>query len=153
MKTIKNQMIGVISFIAILGSFHYSQAGMLDNITNTGYAEASLYPAHNEYDPNPKVEFKDRVVARYGLEIYTEIKHKGFPIFLFAHPFLLMGDSRPQLDYNYKANPIVIQVRYGGGYRITENLDIRLTHNEWIDIGGYKGERLVWNSLSVRYKW
>lgn len=122
-------------------------------IISTGYAEVLLYPPHNEYDPNTGIEFKDRVVARYGLEVYAEIKHKDYPLFLFVHPFVLFGDSRPQLDYNYKADPIVIQIKHGLGVELTEDLDVRITHSEWKDLGGYKGERLVWNSLSLRYKW
>lgn len=115
----------------------------LNRIITTGYIEAYFYPPHNEYDPNPGIEFKDRIVARYSLEIYTEAKYKNFPIYLFLHPFVFFGDSRPQISYNYKADPIVVQLRYGAGYEIAKNLEIRITHSEWKNLGGYKGERLV----------
>lgn len=151
----KMMVLGVVFLVVIFCFFCFSQAGagMLDKIISTGYTELSFYPPHNEYDPNPGIAFQDRVVARYGIELYTEIKHKDFPIFLFAHPFVALGDSRPQLDYNYKADPIVVQIKYGAGCEIIKNLDLRISHSEWKDLGGYKGERLVWNSLSLRYKW
>ncbi|MDP2753622.1 MAG: hypothetical protein Q8P40_04445 [Nitrospirota bacterium] len=94
------------------------------------------------------------MVARYGLELYAETRHKDFSNFyLFVHPFMLFGDSRPQISYNYEADPIVIQIKYGAGYRIVENLEVRATHSRWKDLGGYKGERLIWNSISLKYKW
>lgn len=146
-------ILSLFLFLSCLTTVEAAESELDKIIETSGYAEAFFYPPHNEYDPNPGIEFKDRIVARYGLEIYTEAKHKDFPVYLFLHPFALFGDSRPQISYNYKANPIVIQIKYGAGYKIVKNLEVRITHSEWKDLGGYKGERLVWNSISLRYKW
>jgi len=126
----------------------------LKKIMTNGYVESHFYPFHNEYDPNPGVAFQDRVVARYGLELNAEIRHKIFPkFFLFANPFVLFGNSRPQVSYNYETDPIVAQIKYGAGYKLTDNLDVRLTKSEWKDLGGYQGEKLLWASFSLRYTW
>lgn len=153
-----NKWISIFSLLVVVLFCFFKKTEAFDlglnKITTTGYTELYFYPPHNEYDPNPHIEFKDRVVARYGLELYTEIRQKDYPnFFLFAHPFMLFGDSRPQNSYNYKADPIVVQLRYGTGYEIAKNLEIRITHNEWKDLGGYKSERLAWNSVSLRFKW
>ncbi len=125
-----------------------------DWIDTHGYAEFHFYPPHNEYDPNPGVDFRDRVVARYGLELYSEFRSPKFPkLSVFVCPVAFLGDSRPQTSYNYKADLIVVQIRYGAGFEFYKNLELRLTHSEWKDLGGYKSERLVWNSVSVKYKW
>lgn len=143
----------------VLSGLSYSTAGAFDlgvvkNFKTDGYIDAYFYPPHNEYDPNPGIEFKDRVVARYGVEIYTEIMHKVFPrLYLFAHPLVLFGDSRPQIDYNYKADPIAIQIQLGAGFTISENVDLRVTNNRWENLGGYKGEYLYWTGISLRYSW
>lgn len=122
-------------------------------LETTGYIEGYFYPPHNEYDPSPGVEFSRRIVARYGLEAYTELRSKKTDLFLFINPFILFGDTLPQTRYNYDADPIVIRVKYGAGYMITNGLSIRVTHSEWKDLGKYAGERLIWSAVSLRYQW
>ena len=75
-----------------------------------GWLEGSFYPDHNEYDPNPRIDFHERVVSRFGLEGSNEFRQNRFPdLLLFLNFFACFGDSRPQIDYNYRADPI------GGG--------------------------------------
>lgn len=121
-------------------------------IKSSGYIEAFFYPPHNEYDSNQGIEFKDRIVARYGIEMYTEVRYKDF--FLFAHPFAVFGDSRPQIDYNYKADPIVAHFKFGGGYNLRKDLELRITGSKWKDLGGQVAKKQsYWNSISLRYAW
>ena len=116
----------------------------------TGWIELSFYPPHNEFDPNPGIPFAERIVARYSLE--ADIKAESGKFFVYANPLFLFGDSRPQLDYNYSAKPLALRGKWGIGYDITPQLELRLSHGRWIDLGGYKVERLIWNAIQVRYK-
>ena len=122
-------------------------------LVSSGYVEGFFYPKHNEYDPAAGVAFENRIVARYGLEVYTEVRPKNSKVFVFAQPFFLFGDNLPQIRYNYDTDPIAVQIRYGIGYDAGKNISVRVTHSEWRDLGKYAGERLLWSSVSVRYKW
>ncbi len=148
-------LLSIIFFPSLSYSDNSSFSFNLKNWIDThGYAEFHFYPPHNEYDPNPGVDFRDRVVARYGLELYSEFRSPKFPeLSVFVYPIAFFGDSKPQTSYNYKADPIVVQIKYGVGFEFYKNLELKLTHSEWKDLGGYKSERLVWNSVSVKYKW
>ncbi len=118
-----------------------------------GFLEGSFYPPHNEFDPNPGIAFPDRVVARYGFEFYCEIHPKDAPrLFVFMNPRVYFGDSRPQTSYNYQGDPIVANQVYGVGYVVGHHTEVRLTHGEWKNLGGYKlREKLGWNAVQVRY--
>jgi len=119
-----------------------------------GYAQIHYYPAHNEFDPNPGVDFKDRVVSRYGSEFALNLRLARFPrLFVFGEAKTYFGDSRPQISYNHKVAPIVTNAIYGVGYELVKNkLEIRAAHGEWYGHGdGYKGERLLWSSIGLRY--
>lgn len=143
MKHLKGLILSVLILLFSVSS--------LSAVESSGYIEVHIYPPHNEFDPNTGVAFKDRVVARYGLELNEEIKLGN--LYLFVNPFVLFGDSRPQTDYNYSAAPIALNLNYGAGYGLSDNLAIRVTHGHWIDLGGYAGERLQWNSISLKYSW
>ncbi len=149
----------LIYLLIITAFFFFSQPAEAErefgNIRTSGHVEGFFYPPHNEYDPNPGIPFEDRVVARYGLDIQAGVSHKTFlpKLFLFTHSFAAFGDSRPQIDYNYEADPIVLNLKYGAGYTVFNNVQFRITHSRHIDLGGYSGERLLWNGVSVRYEW
>jgi len=148
----------VVLLVVLLGGLIFSSApanaGILDWRVNS-WVEASLYPPHNEFDPNPGVEFEDRVTARYSLEVFVELRPEDFPrLILFANPHVFFGDSRPQTDYNWRATAIVANGKYGIGYQLFKKPDIqvRIAHGEWIGLGdGYKGEKLLWNAVQVRW--
>ncbi len=63
-----------------------------------------------------------------------------------------MGDSRPQTDYNYSANPILLTFQPTLGYQFTHSLGLRITYNEAFDLGGFdsKPETQPWMGLSLR---
>lgn len=143
----------MICILVSLDSFNQTEAGILD-WQASGWVEWSFYPPHNEFDPNPGVIFSDRAVARYGFEAYIEVRPKDFNrLFLHSQPLVLFGDSRPQLDYNYSTKPLALNAKWGIGYCFFKNKDIqiKITHSEWMNLGGYKGERLVWNAIQIRY--
>ncbi len=118
-----------------------------------GWLEGSFYPDHNEYDPIRRVDFDERVVSRYGLEGSNEFRHAGVPdLVFFFNFFACFGDSRPQIDYNYRADPIGVEINFGLGWSIGNNHDmqIRLTHDRWIDLGGMRVDRVAWTGLQFR---
>lgn len=146
----------IFVFFAVLlfGLVSPTHADILDWQVN-GWVEGSLYPPHNEFDPNPGVEFENRVTARYSLEASVEARPKDFPrIILFANPRMYFGDSRPQTDYNWRATAIVANGKYGVGYQLfwKPDIQVRIAHGRWIGLGdGYKGETLQWNAVQVRW--
>ncbi len=120
-------------------------------------AEAFFFPYKNEYDPNAGVVFKDRVVARYMLDLFGEYRFREFDNILsrLAVSFdarVLFGGSRPQLDYNLQADPIVAYLTPAISYYFEPWISARLSHRETIDLGGYVDdvERKNWSSLGVR---
>ena len=122
---------------------------------NSGYLQLYFFPPHNEFDPNPTIPFKDRVVARYGMRFNTELSLKSYQnAFVFLKSFSLFGDSRPQLDYNYRANPIVTILSYGGGFRFTPKAEVGIEGSRHIDLGGYVlNERLLWTGIYTKFSW
>ena len=127
---------------------------LFDHEWISGWTEGSFYPSHNEYGPNAGVPFDQQSVARYGLELDLEIHpaiFRGF--FLFSDAAAYFGDSRPQHDYNYKTDPIAMNIKAGLGYRIRRypDLQIRLTHGEWVDLGKYEGQKFDWDALQIRW--
>ncbi len=138
-------------FLGLCFAVILTRAAQGAEVETRGWIELTFFPPHNEYDPHPNEPFERRVVARYMLSGRLEAHLRKQKVFLFMEPALLLGDSRPQLDYNYKADPIALNARYGIGYELSESIQLRLTHSEWVDAGGYFGEKLVWNGLSIRY--
>jgi hypothetical protein len=131
----------------------FAETGVGPFITS-GHVEAFYYPTHNEYDPNPMIPFKDRITARYGLDFESTLAFQKFPkIFGFVHSFSAFGDTRPQTSYNYRADPIVMILDAGAGYKITPHTQIRITTSRHIDLGKYQGERLLWSGVSLRAEW
>jgi hypothetical protein len=119
-----------------------------------GWLEGSFYPDHNEYDPNPRIEFQERVVSRYGLEGSNLFVHSAvLELVFFFNFFACFGDSRPQSDYNYRADPIGLEINFGLGWAFGPNRDfqIRLTHDRWVDLGGMKVDRVAWTGLQFRW--
>lgn len=120
-------------------------------------AESFFFPFKNEYDPNAGVVFKERVVARYMLDLFGEYRFyeidnilNGLALTFDAR--FLFGDSRPQLDYNLRANPIVAYLTPGITYYFQPWIGARLTHRETIDLGGYVDDvdRKNWSALGLR---
>jgi len=120
--------------------------------TTSGFVEATFFPPHNEYDPNFGLEFKDLVTARYALTSDVTVFHKS-GLFGRLYLFLPLGDSRPQTDYNYAADPILLEFQPSLGYRFTPQFDLRLTYNQMFDLGGFNSvdEYQPWFGPSVRF--
>jgi hypothetical protein len=104
------------------------------------WIEASFYPSHNEFDPNPGLfPITTRTVARYSLELAFEFWPKELTDwFVFGRFFLALGDSHPQRDYNYSAKANAVRVRFGVGYVLSRKhaLEARLCLGNWFDVGG-----------------
>lgn len=135
-------------------SLRFQQAP--NRLESDDYLEVHLYPPHNEYDPYPSaaVPFAHRVVARYGLQFAKTVKIRLRRKFLlFTEPLLLLGNSRPQISYNYSAKPLAIRLVYGAGLAVRPSLQLRLTQGEWRNLGGYTGQSQFWNGISLRYRW
>jgi hypothetical protein len=118
----------------------------------TGFAQFTFYPPHNEYPPNFGLPHEDNVVARYSLAAEVTVEHlvSGFLARLYA--FMPMGDSRPQIDYNYDADPICLELRGGLGYRFSRQVEAWVTYDRIVALDGFvsKDEVNPWLSLSVR---
>ena len=122
---------------------------------NSGHIETFIFPPHNEYDPNLGIPFPERVVARYGLEFYTKISHETIlpALFAFIDSFSAFGNSHPNLDYNFKADPIVMILTLGAGYQLAEHAQVRVTTSQYINLGKYQSEGPPWTGLSFRWEW
>jgi hypothetical protein len=120
--------------------------------TTSGFVAATFFPPHNEYDPNFGLPLGDLVTARYALTSDVTVFHKSG---WFGRLFLFMplGDSRPQTDYNYSADPILLEFQPSLGFRFTRNLDLRITYSQMFDLGGFKSEDEYqpWFGPSLRF--
>ena len=114
--------------------------------------EFYFFPSHNEFDPNPGVNFENRVVSRYGLDYTVALeKINNSPVYLAARFFLPFGDSRPQIDYNYKADPIACFLRLKCGYRVNQRLSLYAEFADSYDLGGIVNSRELDESLSFGF--
>jgi hypothetical protein len=132
----------LVSDPSIVQSQNFQQSYRFGLKNFVASAEAVFFPFRNEHDPNAGVEFKDRVVSRYMLDLGGEYRFQNLNNLLssFAVGFdarLLFGDSRPQLDYNLSAKPIVAYLTPSVSYYIKPYASARLYHRETIDLGGY----------------
>ncbi len=94
--------------------------------------EFYIFPPYNEYDPNPGIDFPDRITARYAID--TQILIEGpqdSHLSLIGRLFMPLGDSRPQKDYNWKTDLISIWWQLGIRYKI---------HKYWFSELGYSSE-------------
>lgn len=120
--------------------------------TTSGFVEATFFPPHNEYDPNFGLELEDLVTARYALKSDVTVFHKS-GLFGRLYLFMPLGDSRPQTDYNYAADPILLEFQPSLGFRFTRNFDLRITYNQMFDLGGFNSEDEYqpWFGPSLRF--
>jgi hypothetical protein len=123
---------------------------------SSGYVEGYLYPSHNEYDPNPGIPFQERIVARYGLDVYTTLALQRLPkLYLFGDLISFFGDTHPQTDYNYSAKPIVGISTVGFGYALSHHCDVGIASSIHHNYGGYQlqNENLMWSAVTVKFHW
>lgn len=120
--------------------------------TTSGFVQATFFPPHNEYDPNFGLELGDLVTARYALTSDVTVFHKS-GLFGRLYLFMPMGDSRPQSDYNYAADPILLEFQPSLGFRFTRNIDLRITYDQMFDLGGFNSEDEYqpWFGPSLRF--
>ena len=121
-------------------------------LETTGYAEFIYYHPTNEYDPNQGIPLKERITARYALAGDVTVRHTAAPVFGRLCLFLPLGRCHPQHDYNYRGDPILIEVQPSLGYRFTPHLDARLTYNQQFDLGAFQSEDVMtpWFAVSAR---
>ncbi len=99
--------------------------------------EFYVFPPHNEYDPNPGIDFADRVTARYAIDLRLLAAWKQHPqATLVARVFLPLGDSRPQIAYNWKADFISVFWQAGLRYQLPWRLDAEVGYAAEEDAGG-----------------
>jgi hypothetical protein len=66
----------------------------------------------------------------------------------------VLGDSRPQTDYNYSVKGLAANFSGGFGYRILQKPDLQIRYGTggWVNLGGLVwGDRLPWSALQVRW--
>jgi hypothetical protein len=132
---------------AVLLGYDFSFPCRLAQVNNS--LEFYFFPPHNEFDSNPGVRFRDRVVARYGLDYTVALeKINNSPVYLAASFFLPFGDSRPQNDYNYNADAIACFMRLRCGYRVNQRLSFFAEFADGYDLGGIVNSRELHESLS-----
>jgi hypothetical protein len=123
---------------------------------SSGYVEGYLYPSHNEYDPNPGIPFEERIVARYGLDVYSTLALQRMPrLYLFGDLISFFGDTHPQTDYNYSAKPIVGISTVGFGYALAHHVDVGVASSMHHNYGGYQlqHENLMWSAVTLKVHW
>ncbi len=120
--------------------------------STTGFAQATFYPFHDEYPANFGLPFKDEVTARYALTTDVTVKLERAGLFARMYLFLPLGDTLPKTSYNYRADPIFLEVQPTVGYSWTPHLDVRLTYNDTFDLGKFRSRNEVtpWLALSMR---
>ncbi len=111
--------------------------------------EFYYFPPHNEFDPNPGIPFEDRVVARYALDYTVALENiYDSPIYLAGRFFFPLGDSRPQISYNHRAEPIACFLRVRCGYRVNKAFSFYAEYGDGIDLGGMRSSRELGETLS-----
>ena len=121
--------------------------------TTTGFVQATFYPFHDEYPANFGLPFKDEVTARYALTTDVTVELVKAGVFGRLYLFLPLGDTRPKTSYNFRADPILLEVQPSIGYSWTPHMDVRLTYDQAFDLGKFTSVNEVtpWLSLSMRY--
>lgn len=135
-----------------------------------GSVDFSLYPPHNEPDLNLRgytpdwwtgqgYDWYGDAFPRYGLEANLTLELRRYnKIFVFFNPYLPMGQTIPQVDYGWSANPIGLRLHFGLGYHLTDHFDILLQHHNWEFFGKYRdvmvpeGPYGGWNAVTARYR-
>lgn len=147
-------------FFALVTLLGISSMGLSDKnlgpFISSGYVEGYLYPSHNEYDPNPGIPFQERIVARYGLDMYSTLALQRLPrLYLFGDLISFFGDTHPQTDYNYSAKPIVGISTVGFGYALSHHCDVGIASSMHHNYGGYQlqNENLMWSAVTVKFHW
>jgi hypothetical protein len=139
-----------VPWSAVLLGYDFSFPCRLARVNNS--LEFYFFPPHNEFDPNPGVNFENRVVARYGLDYTVALENiNNSPVYLAARFFIPFGDSRPQLDYNYEADPIACFLRLKCGYRVNQRLSVYAEFADGYDLGGIVNSRELNASLSLGF--
>jgi hypothetical protein len=133
-------------------SLYRADVTQRSEFTTTGFAEATFYPFHDEYPANFGLPFKDEVTARYALTTDITVKMQKYGVFGRLYLFLPLGDTRPKTDYNFRADPILIEVQPTVGYSWTPHMDVRLTYDDSFDLGNFRSRNEVtpWLALSMR---
>ena len=136
-----------VQWNAVLLGYDFSFPCRLAQVNNS--LEFYFFPSHNEFDQNPGVPFEDRVVARYGLDYTVALERiNDSPVYLACRFFLPFGDSRPQIDYNYEADPIACFLRLKCGYKVNQRLSFFAEFTDCYDLGGIVDSRELGESLS-----
>jgi hypothetical protein len=115
------------------------------------HLEFYYFHPHNEFDPNPAViPMSQRVVARYALD-YAMIWNppNNSPLFLATRFFVPLGDSRPQTDYNYRADLIGLYLQARLGWQVDQRLSVFLEYGDWYDLGGMVSSRELDPTASI----
>jgi len=137
-----------VEWNAVLLGYDFSFPCRLAQVSNS--LEFYFFPPHNEFDTNPGVlPFEDRVVSRYALDYAITLdKINESPVYLACRFFLPLGNSRPQVDYNYEADPIACFLQLRCGYRVNQTLSFYTEFDDGIDLGGIVNKRELDKSLS-----
>ena len=177
-KTRKMAVVVLMSFVGLVlvlqfSSLAFAESGLFTSleektgIKTTGDVWFRLYPPHNEFDMGLRYEpFDDDVwsswgtaYCRYSLEADLKLTYNRF--FVFFKPFLALGKNKISLEENYtwRADPIGIHLRGGGGYQLTNNLDVFIETSKWRFFGDYEynsfsstGPGRMWTCFGIHYK-
>jgi hypothetical protein len=135
-----------------------------------GFVDFSLYPPHNEPDLNLRgytpawvtgqgYDWYGDAFPRYGLEANLTLELRRYnKVFVFFNPYLPMGQTTPQVEYGWSAQPIGIRLHFGIGYHLTDHFDLLLQHHNWEFFGKYRNVMIPegsyggWNSITARYR-
>jgi len=97
------------------------------------------------------VSFQKRTVARYAVELNLEFWLKDFPwLFFFTDDTTYLGATLSHIDYNYRADPIVMDAEWGAGIKVL-GVQLRANYGQSVSLGNkFIAEPKLWNSFSVR---
>ncbi|GEM_PF-4394841 len=121
--------------------------------TSSGFVEATFYPPHNEYPANFGLPFDQEITARYSVTADVTVTHTPSGVFGRLYLFMPLGASLPKTSYNYRADPILLEVQPSLGWSWTPHMDVRLTYDEAFNLGKFRSVHEVtpWLGLSMRY--
>jgi hypothetical protein len=115
----------------------------------SGYGEFSLFMPGLEYPATPGASPQnppdlgfspDEIVnARYGVTLEASLRPTARffdRFFIFGAPEFFFGDSTAEDRDSFGASPLSVLFKAGIGYRITPDLDLRITRSQYIRMSG-----------------
>ncbi len=163
LNIVSRLLVGLLLVVGALSAFVPGQASKRW-FDIYGHMDMSVHPPHNELDMNIRgfvtdegLDWMGDYYLRYSLEAEVYLEPTGFNrVFVFAKPFLAMGENRPQQEYTASAAVRALRLQWGAGVHLTDYLDLFLQTHKWYIFGDGKdawtaeGPGGQWTAVTLR---